>query len=153
MTSGVKEFWVGLFVLCGLAALVMLSFRVGNLGSSDNGGGYQVTAKFENIGGLTTKAPVRMAGVTIGRVVAIEIDRADYTAKVTLQIFAEHDNLPIDTSAAILTAGLLGSQYIGLEAGAEEDYLKQGDALELTQSAMVLEKLIGRFFLNQTEGN
>ncbi len=151
MKQGMKEFWVGLFVICGFAAILMLSFRVGNLGGSDSSEGYQVTAKFEYIGGLTAKAPVRMSGVTIGRVLSIEIEPTDYTAKVSMQIFPEHRNLPADTSASILTSGLLGSQYVGLEPGGDDEYLAQGSQIELTQSAMVLEKLIGRFFLNQTE--
>jgi len=151
MQNKSKEFLVGLFVLVGLIAVAALSFRVGNLGANDSGEGYQVLAKFENIGGLTSKAPVRMSGVTIGRVVSISIDPEDYTAKVLMQLSAEHSNLPLDTSASILTAGLLGSQYVGLEPGAEDDYLKEGDEIEFTQSAMVLEKLIGQFFLNSTE--
>lgn len=151
MQNNSKEFLVGLFVLIGLLAVIALSFRVGNLGASASGDGYEVVAKFENIGGLTSKAPVRMSGVTIGRVVSITIDPEDYTAKVLMQLSAEHNNLPLDTSASILTAGLLGSQYVGLEPGAEDDYLTQGDEIEFTQSAMVLEKLIGQFFLNSTE--
>lgn len=153
MQNSMKEFWVGLFVLLGFAAIAALSLRVGNLGSSNAGEGYTITAKFENIGGLTSKAPVRMSGVTIGRVLSIVIDPEDYRAQVSMQISAEHDNLPIDTSAAILTAGLLGSQYVGLEPGGDDDYLEEGDEVEFTQSAMVLEKLIGQFFLNQTESN
>ena len=151
MQNKSKEFLVGVFVLIGLIAVAALSFRVGNLGANDSGEGYQVLAKFNNIGGLTSKAPVRMSGVTIGRVVSISIDPEDYTAKVLMQLSAEHSNLPLDTSAAILTAGLLGSQYVGLEPGAEDDYLAEGDEIEFTQSAMVLEKLIGQFFLNSTE--
>ena len=145
MKQGVKEFWVGLFVLLGLAALIVLSVRVGNLASQSAADGYQVSAKFQDIGGLTVKSPVRMSGVTIGRVTSIAIDPNDYEAIVTMQIFGQHNNLPIDTSASILTSGLLGSQFIGLEPGAEEDYLVEGSELEFTQSALVLEKLIGRF--------
>ena len=151
MHSKSKEFLVGVFVLIGLIAVAALSLRVGNLGANDSGEGYQVLAKFENIGGLTTKAPVRMSGVTIGRVVSINIDPQDYTARVLMQLSSQHKNLPLDTSASILTAGLLGSQYVGLEPGAEDDYLKEGDEIEFTQSALVLEKLIGQFFLNFTE--
>jgi len=148
---GAKEFWVGLFVLAGLLALVMLSFRIGNLGESDNKGSYEIFAKFENIGGLTAKSPVRLAGVNIGRVSSIVIDPEDYTAKVTMKIGAEHSNLPLDSSASILTAGLLGSQYVGVEVGGEEDFMQQGDEIEFTESAVVLEKLIGQFFLKSTE--
>ena len=151
MQSKSKELLVGVFVLIGLIAVAALSLRVGNLGSNSNSEGYQILAKFENIGGLTSKAPVRMSGVTIGRVVSINIDPEDYTARVLMSLSAEHSNLPLDTSASILTAGLLGSQYVGLEPGAEDDYLKEGDEIEFTQSALVLEKLIGQFFLNFTE--
>ena len=151
MQSKSKEFLVGVFVLIGLIAVAALSLRVGNLGANDGGEGYQVIAKFENIGGLTSKAPVRMSGVTIGRVVSINIDPTDYTARVLMKLSAQHSNLPLDTSASILTAGLLGSQYVGLEPGAEDDYLKEGDEIEFTQSALVLEKLIGQFLLNFTE--
>jgi len=148
---GAKEFWVGLFVLAGLVALFFLSFNVGNLGDNENKEGYEVIAKFENIGGLTSKSPVRMAGVNIGRVSSIEIDPEDFTAKVTMVIGAKHNNLPLDSSASILTAGLLGSQYVGVEAGAEDDFLSHGDEIEFTESAVVLEKLIGQFFLNSQD--
>lgn len=153
MKRGVKEFWVGLFVLLGFVALAILSLRVGNLGSQGSAEGYQVSAKFQDIGGLTSKSPVRMSGVTIGRVMSIAIDAQDYEAIVTMQIFGQHNNLPADTSASILTSGLLGSQYVGLEPGAEDDYLVQGSKLEFTQSAMVLEKLIGRFITSMNEKN
>ncbi len=153
MKYGVKEFWVGLFVLAGILAMVVLSLRVGNLGSQDSDG-YKVSAKFQDIGGLTAKSPVRMAGVTIGRVTDISIDSNDYEAVVNMQIFGEHKNLPIDTSATILTSGLLGSQFIGLEPGGDEEYLTEGSQIEYTQPALVLEKLIGRFitsFSNKKE--
>ena len=154
MKHGMKEFWVGLFVLVGILALVTLSLRVGNLGSQDSGNGFQVTAKFQDIGGLTAKSPVRMAGVTVGRVTGISIDSSDFSAVVEMQIFGEHNNLPVDTSASILTSGLLGSQFIGLEPGGDEEPLKQGSEIEYTQSALVLEKLIGRLitsFTNKSE--
>jgi phospholipid/cholesterol/gamma-HCH transport system substrate-binding protein len=151
MKRGVKEFWVGLFVLVGFIALAIVSLRVGNLGSQGSAEGYQVSAKFQDIGGLTSKSPVRMSGVTIGRVTSIAIDSEDYEAIVTMQIFGKHNNLPSDTSASILTSGLLGSQYIGLEPGAEDEYLVQGSKLEFTQSALVLEKLIGRFITSMSD--
>jgi len=121
---GMKEFWVGLFVLAGIAALVILSVRVGNLSSQDSGASYLVSAKFQDIGGLNTKSPVRMSGVTIGRVVGIGIDKNDYSAVVQMQISEQYANLPLDSSASILTSGLLGSQYIGVEPGAEDDFLQ-----------------------------
>ena len=145
MKHGMKEFWVGLFVLAGILALVTLSFRVGNLGAQDSGDSYEITAKFQDVGGLTGKSPVRMAGVTVGRVTGISIDPDDYEAVVRMQIYGGHQNLPLDTSASILTSGLLGSQYIGLDPGGDEDYLVQGSEIEFTQPALVLEKLIGRF--------
>jgi len=151
MKQGVKEFWVGLFVLAGILALVLMSFRVGSLGSQDTSDSYEVTAKFQDVGGLTAKSPVRMAGVTVGRVSKITIDPYDYEAIVTMQIFGSHKNLPLDTSASILTAGLLGSQFIGLEPGGDEDFLEQGSEIEYTQPAMVLEKLIGRFITSFSE--
>lgn len=150
MKHGMKEFWVGLFVLAGIAALAALSFRVGNLGAQNAGDSYQVTAKFQDIGGLTAKSPVRMSGVTIGRVTGISIDPADYEAVVRMEIFGGHRNLPLDTSASILTSGLLGSQFVGLEPGGDEEYLTQGSEIEYTQPALVLEKIIGRFITNFT---
>ena len=151
MKYGVKEFWVGLFVLAGILALVILSLRVGNLSAQDSDEGYIISAKFQDIGGLTTKSPVRMSGVTIGRVISIGIDSQDYSAVVKMRIAGSHSNLPLDSSASILTSGLLGSQYIGLEPGAEEEFLVNGSELEFTQSAMVLEKLIGRFITSMSE--
>jgi len=151
MKYGMKEFWVGLFVLAGFLALIALSFRVGNLGTQNTGDSYEVTAKFQDIGGLTAKSPVRMSGVTIGRVKGIAIDPDDYEAVVNMEIFGQHQNLPLDTSASILTSGLLGSQFIGLEPGGDDDYLVQGSEIEYTQPALVLEKIIGRFITSFTQ--
>ena len=114
MTLQAKETLVGVFILAGLAALVWLTLFVGNWAALTGGGGYRVTAKFENIGGLTVKSPVTLAGVTIGRVSSISSDREDYSAIVTLSIDQNYNNLPVDSTAAILTAGLLGAQYIGV---------------------------------------
>lgn len=147
------DLWVGLFVAAGLLALAMLAFNVGNLSRAELTKGYKVTAQFENIGGLTVKAPVTMAGVRIGRVTDIRIDREDYAAVVELSIGAQYDNLPSDTSAAILTAGLLGAQYVGLEPGGEDLFLQDGDEITLTQSAVVLEQLIGQFIFSQAQGD
>ena len=110
-----------------------------------------MTARFDHIGGLTVKAPVTLAGVTIGRVASIGIDADDYSARITLQIDQAYDNLPTDTSAAILTSGLLGAQYVGLDPGAEETYLEDGDRIEITQSAVVLEHLIGQILIRTAE--
>lgn len=138
------EIWVGIFVLAGVIALGILAFRVGNLSSADVTDGYRVEASFENIGSLKVRSAVTLAGVRIGRVAAIRTDPDSYQAIVTMNIDGRYKNLPVDSSASILTAGLLGEQYIGLEPGGDEEYLKEGSKIKLTQSAMVLEKLIGR---------
>ena len=139
-------------MLAGLAALGVLAFKVGNLSAGDVREGYTVTARFSNIGGLSVKAPVTLAGVRVGRVAGISIDRDDYSAVVEMILESRHDNLPLDTSASILTQGLLGAQYVGLEPGAEEEYLKEGDRIEITQSAVVLEQLIGQLLFSRAEG-
>jgi phospholipid/cholesterol/gamma-HCH transport system substrate-binding protein len=138
------EIWVGVFVVIGLAALVWLAFRVGNLTTTDVANGYRVEARFENIGSLKVRSAVTLAGVRIGRVVQINTDPDSFQAVVTMNIDGRYKNLPTDTSASILTAGLLGEQYVGLEPGGAEEYLKEGSRIKLTQPAMVLEKLIGR---------
>lgn len=143
------EIVVGLFVLAAIAALVFLATRVASQDSTSLADGYAITASFDNVGGLTVKAPVSMAGVKIGRVTDISIDRDDYTAVVTMRIGKRYDNLPKDTVGAILTSGLLGAQYVGLEPGGEEKYLQDGDKLIITQSAVVLEQLIGEMLFNQ----
>ena len=150
MTRKAIETTVGLFLLIGVAAMIWLALKVGNWSPATTHN-YEVTAHFDNIGGLTMKAPVTLAGVTIGRVASIGIDADDYSARITLQIDQAHDNLPTDTSAAILTSGLLGAQYVGLDPGAEETYLKDGDRIEITQSAVVLEHLIGQILFRTAE--
>ena len=144
------EFWVGVFVLAGILALIMLAFKVGNLTSSDVSNAYTVQAKFENIGGLKVKSPVTMAGVRIGRVTGVSFDKKTYQAVVELSIDGRYQNIPDDSSASILTSGLLGEQYIGITPGGSEDYLKQGDRILLTQSALVLENLIGQVMVKLT---
>lgn len=136
---------VGVFIALGLAALVMLALQVSNISAFAEQDGYEITARFENIGGLKARSPVTMAGVRIGRVVGIEFDQDRYQALVRMHIGAQYNKLPVDTSASIYTSGVLGENYVGLEAGAEEDMLKGGDEITITQSAMVLESLIGRF--------
>lgn len=138
------EIWVGIFVVGGLFALAVLAFRVGNLSSADVTDGYRVEARFENVGSLKVRSAITLAGVRVGRVAAIHSDPDSYQAVVVLNIDGRYKNLPTDTSASILTAGLLGEQYIGLEPGGAEEHLKEGSRIKLTQSAMVLEKLIGR---------
>lgn len=151
MHSRTVQIWVGLFVVAGMAALLMLSMKVSNISAFTETEGYKVTASFENIGGLKVRSPVTMAGVVVGRVANIGFDRESYEAVVTLNIQNQYDNIPEDTSASIFTAGLLGEQYIGLDAGGAETVLKAGSELELTQSAIVLEQIIGQFLVSQAD--
>jgi len=147
------EVTVGLFVLLGMGALFFLAMKVSNLSAFNDEQGYRVTAEFENIGGLKARSPVTLAGVRIGRVERIELDPETYNENVVLNLYASFDTLPTDTAASIYTAGLLGEQYIGLEAGAEEEFLKDGDVIELTQPALVLEQVIGQFLFSKAEGD
>ncbi|WP_310387691.1 outer membrane lipid asymmetry maintenance protein MlaD [Roseateles sp.] len=139
---------VGFFVLLGGAALLFLALKAGNLLSLNFDETYQVSAKFDNIGGLKSRASVKSAGVVIGRVESITFDDKTFQAKVLISL-NKKVAFPTDSSAKILTAGLLGEQYIGLEAGAEEKNLAAGDVIKQTQSAIVLENLIGQFLYNK----
>jgi len=143
------EIGVGAFMLAGLAALIVLALNVSGLNLSEQSKGYKVYARFENIGGLTPRAKVSMSGVQIGKVTAIRIDTRMLMAEVEMEIFNEVDYLTTDSSASILTAGLLGEQYIGVVPGADEEVLGEGDFIEDTQSALVLEELIGKFLFNK----
>ncbi len=142
--SKTLEMGVGLFVLIGLCTLFWMALRVSNMQQSGSATGYTVTASFDNIGSLKVKAPVTLAGVRIGRVLQIQLNQTTMQADVLLRLDAQIE-LPVDTSASILTAGLVGEQYIGLEVGGADKILRQGDRFKLTQPAMVLERLIGRF--------
>lgn len=142
------ESLVGVFVLLGIVAIFYLALKAANLASFNTGETYTLTAKFDNIGGLKVRAPVRSAGVTIGRVASIALDTKTYQGLVTLEI-QKSIEFPVDTSAKILTAGLLGDQYIGLEPGGDDKMLKPGDTIRMTQSAVVLENLIGQFLYNR----
>jgi len=146
------EITVGMFVAAGLVALFVLAMKVSNFTDFTDETGYQVVAEFENIGGLKVRSPVTMAGVRVGRVAAIDLSPTTYNAHVTLNLYGSFDQIPTDTAASIYTAGLLGEQYIGLEAGAEEEFLKDGDVIELTQPALVLEQVIGQFLFSKAEG-
>lgn len=149
MHSRTVQLWVGIFVTLGFISLFMLSMKVSNINAFRDIDGFAVIAKFENIGGLKIKSPVKMAGVVVGRVADISFDNDTYEAVVTLKIENRFNTIPMDTSASIFTAGLLGEQYIGLEAGGEEKSLSEGSELRLTQSAMVLENLIGMMLFDK----
>ena len=142
------DLWVGIFVAAGVAALIGLAMKVGNLTSNQIGETYTVTAAFENIGGLKSRAPVKSAGVVVGRVDNIQFDNETFEALVTLKI-DKHYNFPKDTFANIYTSGLLGEQYVGLDAGGDEVTLKNGDKIAHTQDAVVLEKMISQFLYNK----
>jgi phospholipid/cholesterol/gamma-HCH transport system substrate-binding protein len=148
MKRSTIDIWVGTFVAAGFAGLLFLALKVGNLASFSTAQMYQVQAKFANIGGLKVRAPVKSAGVVVGRVSDIKFDTESYEAIVTFNIGADYQ-FPRDTSAKILTSGLLGEQYVGLEAGGDGTMLKAGERLRLTQSAVVLENLIGQFLYNK----
>ena len=149
MNARIIETLVGFFMLLFFAAMFILAIKVSNLSSLTGGDGYEVTAHFENIGGLKPRAPVAASGVRVGRVSKIEYDGETFQAKVTLNIDNEFNAFPTDTIASIFTAGLLGEQYIGLDPGGEEEILADGDEFSLTQSALVLERLIGRVLVDQ----
>ncbi|PAU56568.1 outer membrane lipid asymmetry maintenance protein MlaD [Pseudomonas sp. PIC25] len=142
------EIGVGLFLLAGLLALLLLALRVSGLSVGNNGDTYKLYAYFDNIAGLTVRAKVTMAGVTIGKVTAIDLDRDSFTGRVTMEIEDRVDNLPVDSTASILTAGLLGEKYVGISVGGEDELLKDGGTIQDTQSALVLEDLIGKFLIN-----
>ncbi len=148
MTTRFMEIMVGAFVALGCAGLFMLAMKVSNLSTYSSNEGYQLTAYFENIGGLKVRSPITVSGVKVGQVTDIRFDPDRLQAKVTLKVDAKHDYFTIDTIASIYTAGLLGEQYIALEPGAEDDTLKNGDEVDQTQSAVVLEEIISKFISN-----
>ncbi|WP_339843671.1 outer membrane lipid asymmetry maintenance protein MlaD [uncultured Halopseudomonas sp.] len=148
MRTRTLELTVGLFILLGIMALAVLALRVSGLSVSPGTDSYTVHAHFDNIAGLTPRAKVTMSGVTIGQVTAIEFDKARYAARVEMAINGDVNTLPSDSAASILTAGLLGEKYVGISVGGEETMLKDGDRIVDTQSALVLEELIGRFLLS-----
>ena len=148
MSRTTLDLWVGFFVAVGLAALLFLALKVGNLASSSSGETYAIHAKFDNIGGLKVRGAVKSAGVVVGRVSEIRFDPEAYQGVVTLQLDARY-KFPRDTFATINTSGLLGEQYIGFEVGGDTAMLKAGDTIKKTQSAVVLEKLISQFMFNK----
>lgn len=146
------EIIVGLFVIAGVIALLFLSLKVSNLNASTVSNPYQVNASFDDIGGLKVKAPVTMAGVKIGRVKEINLDTESFRARVVMDISGEYKKIPVDSSASINTQGLLGEQYLSLEPGGQPVYLKSGDRIRLTQSAVILENLIGQLLFSNSQG-
>ena len=156
MISKKTEFIVGLFVAFGIAALLMLTIKVADSGISGNGQTYKLYAKFDNIGSLKVRSPIKVGGVVVGRVSDISLDDEDYMPIVTLEIYTEYDNFSEATSLSILTAGLLGEQYLGLEPGFMDESvetLQPGDYIEDTKPALVLEELIGQFLFSQGSGD
>jgi phospholipid/cholesterol/gamma-HCH transport system substrate-binding protein len=144
------DLWFGAFVIAGFAALLVLALKAGNLGAERPASTYQVMARFDNIGGLKVRAPVRSSGVLVGRVADIHFDNERFQASVTFALDSRY-TFPKDTSASILTSGLLGESYVGLDAGGDEKKLAQGDRVAITQSAVVLERLIGQFLFSKAQ--
>lgn len=150
MKKTTLDLWVGVFVAAGLGALLFLALRVGSFSAFETAKTYTIQAAFENIGGLKVRAPVKSAGVVVGRVVDIRFDNTTYEAIVSMQLGSQY-KFPTDTSAAIMTSGLLGEQYVALDAGGSDRMLSNGDTLRITQGAVVLENLIGKFLFNKAE--
>jgi phospholipid/cholesterol/gamma-HCH transport system substrate-binding protein len=151
MSRTTLDLWVGIFVAAGIAALVLLALKVSNASTSFRADKeYTVSAEFQNIGSLKVGAPVRSSGVMVGRVESVRFDTAKYVARIVLKI-DERYPFPKDTTAAVLTSGLLGEQYVGLEAGGDDTRLEDGDMIRLTQSAVVLEKLIGQVLFDKAQ--
>ena len=149
MNRTVLDLWVGVFVVAGMLALMFLALKVGNASETYNvSQTYLLVANFDNIGGLKRRAPVKSAGVVVGRVADIQFDNDKFMARITMTVDQRY-KFPKDTTASILTAGLLGEQYIGLRGGGDEKTLQNGEAFKLTQSAVVLEELIGKFLYDK----
>ncbi|MBI2311768.1 MAG: outer membrane lipid asymmetry maintenance protein MlaD [Betaproteobacteria bacterium] len=144
MDRTIIDLWVGIFVAAGVVALMVLALKVGNASTINLSESYTIYAEFDNIGGLKVRAPVKSSGVVVGRVAEIQFDPRKYVAKVALRVDRRYE-FPADTIASVLTSGLLGEQYVGLDVGGDTVVLKDGHTLKKTQSAVVLEKLIGQF--------
>jgi phospholipid/cholesterol/gamma-HCH transport system substrate-binding protein len=149
--SNTQDTLVGLFVAAGIAGLFFLAMQVSNLSTFVEGDTYTVTANFENSGGLKVKSPVSAAGVKIGQVKSISFDPQTYQSVVEMAIYSQYKTLPTDTTASVFTAGLLGEQYVNLEPGGADEYLQDGSKIEITQSAIILEKAIGQFLFKSAE--
>lgn len=143
------EIWVGFFVAAGLAAIFVLAMKVSNIAQIGDSNGYAISARFENIGGLKVRSPITMGGVRVGRVSAIRYDDQTYEAVVTLNIEGKYRRIPEDSSANIYTAGLLGEQYVSIEPGGSDAFLKEGGKISHTQGSLVLEQLIGQFLFSK----
>lgn len=148
--SRILEISVGIFVAVGIAALLVLAVNVSNVGGFSSGQQYTVTASFDNISGLKARSQVAIAGVTVGRVVDITVDPVTFEAVVEMTIDSQFNEVPIDSSVGIYTAGLLGEKYVGIEPGGAPDFLEEGSVIRLTQSSIVLEKLISQFLFSQS---
>ncbi len=148
MNRTILDLWVGFFVAIGISALLFLALKVGNLSSAHLSETYVLRAKFDNIGGLKVRGPVKSAGVVVGRIADIRFDSATYEAVVTMTVDGRY-RFPKDTFASIYTAGLLGEQYVGLDVGGDEKMLQAGDTIAKTQSAIVLEKMISQFLFSK----
>lgn len=149
--TSTQDTFVGLFVASGIVGLFFLALQVSNLSSFTHQDSYTITARFENSGGLKVKSPVSAAGVKIGQVSAISFDRKTYQSVVKLSIDSQYNTLPDDTTASVFTAGLLGEQYVNLEPGGSDEFLKDGGKIEITQSAIILEKALGQFLFKSAE--
>jgi phospholipid/cholesterol/gamma-HCH transport system substrate-binding protein len=145
------EIMVGAFMAAGFVALFFLAMQVSNLSTASSGDGYEIKARFDNIGSLKSRSPVTMAGVKIGRVKEVAFDQTTYEAVVTLTIDDQYNAIPDDSFAKIFTAGLLGEQYVGIDPGGSDRFLKQGDGISMTQSALVLEEIVGQFLFSKAE--
>ncbi len=148
MQRSTMDLWVGLFVIAGIGALLILALKVGNLGTYSEAQSYTLIGNFENVGGLKIRAPVKSAGVVVGRVMDIQLSTKTFDAIVTMKIDNRYQ-FPKDTFASILTSGILGAQYVGLAAGGDEGMLKSGDKIMKTNSALVLEDMIGQFLFDK----
>lgn len=149
MQSKSMEILVGIFVAAGIGALFVLAMQVSNLSSFSEEEGYLLKANFENIGGLKVRSPVTVSGVRVGRVTGIDYSTETYEAVVTMSLDNRFREFPEDTSASIFTAGLLGEQYVSLEPGGSDVYLKEGDVIVMTQSALVMEQVVGKFLFDK----
>ncbi len=151
--SRALEISVGVFVAAGIAALLVLAVNVSNVGAFGSSNQYTVTANFDNISGLKERSSVAIAGVNVGRVVSISVDPVTFEAVVEMAINSSFDEVPVDSSVGIYTAGLLGEKYVGIEPGGAPDFLEEGSIIRLTQSSIVLEKLISQFLFSQSDSD